>query len=85
MALEPQHDFWGTLSAIGIGIIGVAALAAVVSRNSDTTQVVQASGNAFSQGLGTALTPVTGGSGSYAGAAGAGSAVGGFGLSFPIG
>jgi hypothetical protein len=63
MAIEVQHDFWGTISAIGLGLIGVASIAAVVSKNSNTSAVIQSSGNAFSQGLSTALSPVTGGGG----------------------
>lgn len=80
MALDVQHDFWGTLSAIGLGIIGVASLAAVVSRNSDTADVISAGGNAFSSGLGTALSPITGYNGQ---GAGAGSSIGGL-STFPI-
>jgi hypothetical protein len=64
MAIEVQHDFWGTLSAIGIGIIGVAALAAVVSKNSNTTAVITAGGQAYTNSLAAALSPVTGGSSS---------------------
>lgn len=41
-------------------IIGVAIIAVLVSRNSQTSQVLSASGNAFSNVLGTALSPVTG-------------------------
>lgn len=40
-------------------IIGVAIIAVLVSRNSQTAQVAAAGGNAFSQVLGTALSPVT--------------------------
>ena len=77
MALDVQHDFWGTLSAIALGIIGVAALAAIVSKNANTVPIIQASGSAFSTGLGTALSPVTGTSG-------AGSALGVQFSNFPI-
>jgi hypothetical protein len=41
-------------------IIGVAMLAVLVSNNAQTAKVVTASGNAFSNILGTALSPVTG-------------------------
>jgi hypothetical protein len=58
-----QHDFWGVASAIGLGIIGVAVLATVVSKNATTPQDIQATGSAFSQSLATALSPVTGTSG----------------------
>jgi uncharacterized membrane protein YbjE (DUF340 family) len=41
-------------------IIGVAIIAVLVSRNSNTAQVLTTGGQAFSQVLGTALSPVTG-------------------------
>lgn len=72
-----EHDFWGTLSAIGLAIVGVATLAVVVSRNSNTSGVIQATGNAFQGGLATALSPITGTGGS-------GSSIGGL-ATFPIG
>lgn len=54
------------------GIIGVAIVATLVSKNANTPQVLQAGGSAFSQSLGTALSPVTGGGGfgSFSGGAG---------------
>jgi hypothetical protein len=52
------------LSAIGLAIIAVATLAVVVSKNSNTTGVIQATGNAFQGSLATAISPVTGGSNS---------------------
>jgi hypothetical protein len=61
MALTAEHDFWGTLSAIALGIIGVASLALIVSNNAQTTSVINATGNAFSNALGVAVSPVTGG------------------------
>jgi len=42
-------------------IIGVAIIAILVSRQSQTGAVIQAGGGAFSNVLGTALSPVTGG------------------------
>jgi hypothetical protein len=45
------------------GIIGVAIIATLVSKNANTAGVLQAGGQAFSQSLGTALSPVTGGGG----------------------
>jgi PRD1 phage membrane DNA delivery len=44
-------------------IIGVAIIATLVSKNANTSQVIQSGGSAFSQALGTALSPVTGGGG----------------------
>ena len=41
-------------------IIGVAILAVIVSRNSQTATVLTAASNAFSGALGTALSPIGG-------------------------
>jgi hypothetical protein len=49
-----------------MAIVGVAIIAVLVSRNAQTSQVLQAGGGAFSSILGTALSPVTGG-GSFTG------------------
>jgi hypothetical protein len=46
-------------------VIGVAIIAVLVSRNSNTSGVLQAGGNAFSNILGTALSPVAGGMGGF--------------------
>ena len=43
-------------------IIGVAIIAVLVSKNANTSGVISAGGSAFSQALGTAISPVTGGS-----------------------
>lgn len=42
-------------------IVGVAILAVIVSRNSNTSGVLSAAGGAFSNVLGTAVSPITGG------------------------
>lgn len=63
MAVTAEHDFWGTLSVVALAIVGVATLAVVVSKNSNTTGVIQATGSAFSNSLGVALSPVTGSGG----------------------
>jgi hypothetical protein len=51
------------------GIIGVAIIATLVSKNANTSNVIQSGGQAFSQSLSTALSPVTGsgGLGSFTG------------------
>lgn len=43
-----------------IAIIGVATLAVILSRNSNTTNVIQAAAGGFSQSLAAALAPITG-------------------------
>jgi hypothetical protein len=48
-----------------LAITGVAILAVLVSRNANTAGVIQAGGAAYSGALGTALSPITGGSGSF--------------------
>lgn len=48
------------LVVVALAIIGVATLAVLVSKNSNTTNVISAFGNAFSNSLGAALKPVTG-------------------------
>lgn len=55
-----EHSFWGTLSVVATAIIGVAVLAVVVSKNSNTTSVITSTSSAFSGALSTALSPVTG-------------------------
>lgn len=52
--------FFETISSIGLGIIGVAIVALIVSRKSQTPQVIQASGSAFGNSLAVAEAPVTG-------------------------
>lgn len=60
MAAEAQHDFWGTVSVVALAIVGVASLAVIVSKNANTAGVITASGNAFTNALGVAVSPVTG-------------------------
>lgn len=50
------------LVTIATAITGVAILALLVSRNSNTAAVLQAGGSAFSNALDTAVSPVTGSS-----------------------
>ena len=51
----------GELGVIAAGIIGLATIAVLVSRNANTAGVIRASGDAFSKSLATAVSPVTGG------------------------
>lgn len=48
-----------------LAIIGVAFLAVLVSRNANTSGVVSSLGNAFSQGLQVAISPVSGSAGTF--------------------
>lgn len=49
-----------TVVTIATAIVGVAILAVLVSKNSNTTGVLQAAGSAFSNALSVATAPVTG-------------------------
>jgi hypothetical protein len=43
-----------------LGIIGIATLAVILSKQSNTATVISQSGSSFSQALSTALSPITG-------------------------
>lgn len=45
-----------------LALVGVAIVAVLVSQNAQTGSVITAGGNAFTGGLGAALSPVTGSS-----------------------
>ena len=49
-----------SIAAIFAGITGVAIIAVLVSKNSNTAGVINASGNAYSSSLAVALSPITG-------------------------
>jgi hypothetical protein len=59
-----MNQLWSGVVAVLMAIIGVAILSVIVSKNAQTTQVLQAGQQAFSGALGTALSPVTGSTGS---------------------
>ena len=52
--------FAQTLTTIVLAIIGVAIVALIVSRKSNTTGVIQAGASALGNNLGVAMSPVTG-------------------------
>jgi PRD1 phage membrane DNA delivery len=56
------NNFMGSMVVILTGIIGVATLAVLVSKNAQTPQVVTSAGSALSNFLAVAVSPVTGGS-----------------------
>lgn len=57
-----NSNFVGSLVVILTGIIGVATLAVLVSKNADTSNVIGSAGKAFSGALNAATAPVTGSS-----------------------
>ena len=52
----------GQIATVATAIVGVAILAVLVSRNSQTPQVIRSAGEAFSNSLRAATGPVIGGS-----------------------
>lgn len=57
-----MNEVWFSIASIFTAIVGVAMLAVLVSRRSDTANIIRAGGAAFSSGLAVAVSPVTGGS-----------------------
>jgi hypothetical protein len=55
-----MNDLWVSLVSISSAIVGVAIIATLVSNRANTAGVIGAAGNAYSQVLATALSPVTG-------------------------
>lgn len=55
------------LVTIAVAITGVATLALLVSKKANTAGVIGAGGKAFSEALGVALSPVTGGGNNLSG------------------
>lgn len=53
-------EFWNSVVTIVLAIIGIAGLAVILSKNSNTTGVLQAGGSSVGNLLGVALSPVTG-------------------------
>lgn len=55
------NNFMGQLVVVLTGIIGVALVAVLVSKNANTSGVINSGGNALTNFLKTAVSPVTGG------------------------
>jgi hypothetical protein len=56
-----MNNITETIVTIAVAIIGLATVAVLVSRNANTAGVIGAGGNAFTDALRTAVSPVTGG------------------------
>jgi hypothetical protein len=54
-----------SVTTVALAITGVAILAVLVSKNANTTGVISAASSGYSQALSTALSPVTGGAGTF--------------------
>jgi hypothetical protein len=55
-----MNEFWSTITALGTAIVTVAIVAVIVSKNAQTSNVIQAAGSAFGNSLNVAVSPVTG-------------------------
>lgn len=58
-----SSEIIGQVSAIALAIIGLAVLAVILSRRSNTAGVIGASGSALAKDIGAAIAPITGGIG----------------------
>lgn len=56
-------EFWNSTLTVLLAIVGIAGLALIVSRQSNTAGVLTAGGQAFSGALQAAEAPVTGATG----------------------
>lgn len=73
-----MNELWSGVVTIASAIVGVAILAVIVSKNSNTSGVISSAGQALSTDIGAAVSPVTGGS---LGLGGFGNVLGGTSLS----
>jgi hypothetical protein len=55
-----MSTFFETVSTIALAVVGLGIVSVLVSKNAQTSQVIQASGSAFSNSLAVAESPVTG-------------------------
>lgn len=51
-----------SLTSIAVAIVGLAVLAVIVSKNANTTSVIQSASSGFNNAIATASAPVTGAS-----------------------
>lgn len=56
-----MNNLTETIVTIAVAIIGLAMVAVLVSRNANTTGVIREGGNAFTNALRTAISPVANG------------------------
>lgn len=55
-----MDQFWTSVVTIGMGIIGIAIIAVLVSNRAQTANVITSAGQAFANDLSAATGPVTG-------------------------
>ena len=65
-----MDEAFKSMFAVATAIVGVAIVAVLVSKNSQTGTVLTSAGTALSTAITAAVSPVTGSSGSFSGGAG---------------
>ena len=60
--MNTATELFKELATVLLGIVGVAIIAVIVSKNSQSPAVIQSAGSAFSNALDVAVSPVTGNS-----------------------
>ena len=60
-----MSSFAESASTIALAVVGLAVVAAIVSRKSNTAGVIQAGASGLANNIGVALSPVTGSSPSF--------------------
>lgn len=56
-----MDHFWTSIVTVATGIIGIAIIAVLVSKNANTSGVISSAAGGFAQDLEAAVSPVTGG------------------------
>lgn len=59
-----MNEVWSGIVSVLLALVGIGALAVIVSRNANTMGVINAATGGFSTALGVAESPVTGAGGS---------------------
>jgi hypothetical protein len=57
-----MNEMWSSVVTIATAIVGIAILAVIVSKNANTSGVLQAATQGFATDIQAAVSPVTGGS-----------------------
>lgn len=58
-----MNNFWNSITAVATAIVGLAIIATLVSKNANTSGVINAASTGFAGALRAAQAPVTGGGG----------------------
>jgi hypothetical protein len=58
-----MNDLWSGIITIAVAIVGVATLSVIVSKNANTSAVIQAATGGFASDLTAAVSPISGSSG----------------------